>query len=157
MSPSVPTSAVATRQTTRARRHRRLPVGADAVASGVHFRVWAPRATRVDVVIESGPAGEPVALEAEPPGYFSTLIEGLGDGTLYRYRLDERARLLPDPASRFQPDGPHGPSRVVDPLRFAWSDAGWPGVTHDGQVIYEMHVGTFTREGTGAAAERALP
>jgi len=64
---------------------------------------------------------------------------------------------FPDPASRFQPQGPHGPSRVVDPAPFPWTDAGWRGIGPDGQVIYELHVGTFTREGTWEAASRELP
>src|SRR6185436_8745817 len=61
------------------------------------------------------------------------------------------------PVSRFQPEGPHGPSRVVDPARFQWTDSQWRGVTLEGQVIYELHVGTFTREGTWGAARRELP
>jgi maltooligosyltrehalose trehalohydrolase len=75
---------------------------------------------------------------------------------LYRYRLDGGETLLPDPASRFQPHGPHGPSQIVDPAAFGWSDADWPGIHIDGQVIYEMHIGTFTREGTWSAAVRQL-
>ena len=102
---------------------RRLPVGADIVSGGVHFRVWAPRAARVDVVIEGGAPARTVRLDAENNGYFSAMTTGVGDGALYRYRLDEATRLLPDPASRFQPQGPHGPSRVVDPDRFDWTDA----------------------------------
>jgi maltooligosyltrehalose trehalohydrolase len=112
----------------------------------------------VDVVLEQGP-GEPdvVALEADDDGHFAGLAAGAAAGTLYRYRLNGALRALPDPASRFQPDGPHGPSRVVDPDVFAWSDAGWPGLTLPGQVFYELHVGTFTREGTWESAARALP
>ena len=66
-------------------------------------------------------------------------------------------RLYPDPASRFQPEGPHGPSEVVDPNGYSWSDRGWKGIGLKGQVIYEMHVGTFTPEGTWAAAVGKLP
>jgi maltooligosyltrehalose trehalohydrolase len=73
----------------------------------------------------------------------------------YRYRLAHG--VFPDPASRFQPEGPHGPSRIVDPGAFRWSDAGWKGVTREGQIIYEMHIGTFTREGTWRAAIEQLP
>ena len=62
---------------------------------------------------------------------------------------------LPDPASRFQPEGPHGPSEVVDPAAFRWTDGDWAGVPARGQVIYELHVGTFTPEGTYAAAARS--
>jgi maltooligosyltrehalose trehalohydrolase len=78
-------------------------------------------------------------------------------GTLYRFRLDGGDGLCADPASRFQPNGPLGSSQVIDPGRFAWSDAGWPGVSLKGQVLYEMHIGTFTQEGTCRAAARELP
>ncbi len=77
-------------------------------------------------------------------------------GTRYTFRLDG-GDAFPDPASRFQPEGPHGASQVIDPARFAWSDHGWNGKSIRGQVIYEMHPGTFTPEGTWAAARRDLP
>ncbi len=77
-------------------------------------------------------------------------------GTLYRFRLDGEKPLYPDPASRFQPRGPHGPSQVIDPNSFRWSDAAWKGVSPDNQVLYELHIGTFTPEGTYAAAEEQL-
>src|SRR5437879_2337748 len=157
MLPLVSSSAITARHATSEPSRPRLTVGADIVAGGVHFRVWAPRATRVDVVIESQASTDTRRLDAEPDVYFSTLVADLSDGALYRYRLDEQERLLPDPASRFQPQGPHGPSRVVDPDRFDWTDRGWRGVTREGQVLYEMHVGTFTREGTWAAAMRESP
>ena len=146
----------ATRTTTlplSARRRRRLPVGADVLDDGVDFRVWAPHASRVEVVI----AGAATALPAEGNGYWSVGVRTASAGTRYRFRLDGDARLYPDPASRFQPDGPHGESEVVDPAAFAWTDGEWRGVELAGQVIYEMHVGTFTREGTWAAAVRELP
>lgn len=138
---------------------RSLPVGAEVVPEGVHFRVWAPDRQKVEVVLE-GPAGAwPVELELAPEGdgYFSGRVEGAGDGALYRFRLDGEETLYPDPASRFQPQGPHGPSRVVDPSAFEWTDRQWRGVEREGQVVYEMHVGTFTPEGTWAAAGRELP
>lgn len=123
----------------------------------VHFRVWAPRRRRVDVAVES-PSGETrriIPLDREDDGYFSGVVEDAGEGTLYRYRLDQDARF-PDPASRFQPQGPHGPSMVVEPGSFRWTDDSWRGPEVAGAVLYEMHVGTFTREGTWAAAEREL-
>ena len=136
---------------------RRLPVGAEALpAGGVHFRVWAPRRREVAVVFEGEGAPEPLALREEEGGYFSGLAEGLKDGALYRFRLDGDDRLYPDPASRFQPDGPHRASRVVDPTAFEWTDDDWRGASLKGQVVYEMHVGTFTREGTLAAAAKHL-
>ncbi len=135
---------------------RRLPVGAEIAPEGVHFRVWAPAAKTVELVLEND-GHRTVALEAEETGYFSGLAPGVTAGALYRFRLDGASQLLPDPASRFQPDGPHGPSQVVDASEFAWNDASWTGVRLPGQVLYELHVGTFTREGTWAAAARELP
>ena len=133
---------------------RRFPVGAEVVRDGAHFRVWAPIRTRVEVVIEGGPVA---GLEPEPDGYFSGYVAGVFDGMRYRFRLDDGAALFPDPASRFQPDGPHGPSQVVDPHAFTWSDRDWRGTPAEGQVLYELHVGTFTPDGTWAAAAARLP
>src|SRR5947209_16871194 len=105
---------------------RRLPVGAELVAGGAHFRVWAPRRQRVEVVLEGEPGGggRSVALTAEGQGYFSGLVPGAGAGSLYRYRLDGDGPY-PDPASRYQPEGPHGPSQVIDPDAFRWTDGDW--------------------------------
>jgi len=138
---------------------RRLPVGADVVlAGGVHFRVWAPAAARVEVVLEGGAgASDRITLAAEGDGYFGGRAADAAVGTLYRYRLDGRTDLLPDPASRFQPAGPHGPSCVIDPARFEWTDDAWRGRPLAEQVFYELHVGTFTPEGTWGAAARELP
>ncbi|ACG74984.1 malto-oligosyltrehalose trehalohydrolase [Anaeromyxobacter sp. K] len=133
---------------------RRLAAGAEVADGGVHFRVWAPACAQVEVRLEGARAGCH-ALAAEPGGWHAGLVPGLGDGARYRYRLDGGA-AYPDPASRFQPEGPHGPSQVVDPSRFGWTDAGWRGLRPRGQVLYELHVGTFTPEGTWAAAEREL-
>jgi maltooligosyltrehalose trehalohydrolase len=144
-------------------RSRRLPVGAEVQpGGGVHFRVWAPRRQRVEAVLERGGPGRgresfTVPLAAEGNGYFSGLAPAARAGMLYRFRLDGGADPYPDPASRFQPEGPHGPSQIIDPDRFRWTDQSWAGVPLPGQVLYEMHVGTFTHEGTFAAAERELP
>jgi maltooligosyltrehalose trehalohydrolase len=132
---------------------RRIPIGAEPSAAGTRFRVWAPKRSRVEVVIESG-RGAAVALESEPGGYFSGTAPA-GPGDLYRFRLDGGDRF-PDPASRFQPEGPHGPSMVVDPSAFRWRDGDWKGRRLRGQVVYEMHVGTFTPEGTWDAARARL-
>jgi maltooligosyltrehalose trehalohydrolase len=134
-----------------------LPVGAELAPGGVHFRVWAPGRKRVElVVLEGDVEARSAALEPEPHGYFSGLVAGIGAGARYLYRLAGEDRLLPDPASRFQPDGPMGPSQVVDPAAFAWTDADWPGVGGKRHVVYEMHIGTFTREGTWTAAAEQL-
>ncbi|HEX3176735.1 MAG TPA: malto-oligosyltrehalose trehalohydrolase [Methylomirabilota bacterium] len=130
---------------------RRLPIGAELRGAATEFRVWAPRARSVDVVSQYG---DVTPLLAEERGYFCGTAP-LREGDRYRYRLDG-GELYPDPASRRQPEGPHGPSEVVNPDAFRWTDGGWRGVTRRGQVIYEMHVGTFTREGTWASAARQL-
>jgi maltooligosyltrehalose trehalohydrolase len=122
------------------------------VPGGVHFRVWAPRRREVEVVVGERDA---FPLERGAGGYFAGLVPGLADGARYRYRLDHEL-LRPDPASRFQPEGPHGPSQVVDPARFHWTDDAWRGLRLEGQVLYELHVGTFTPEGTFAGAAREL-
>jgi maltooligosyltrehalose trehalohydrolase len=131
---------------------RRFPIGAESTPAGTHFRVWAPKRRTVEVVLENGAAAP---LDRAPSGYFSGIVPAASEGSLYRFRLDG-ADAFPDPASRFQPSGPHGPSQVVDPARFHWTDAAWPGLTLEGQVIYEMHIGTFTREGSWDAACREL-
>jgi maltooligosyltrehalose trehalohydrolase len=135
---------------------RRLPVGAEALrGGGAHFRVWAPRRSRVEVVFESE-ADSAFELGREEGGYFSALVERAREGSLYRFRLDGEDYLYPDPASRFQPRGPHGPSRVVDPNAFRRTDDDWKGAALKGQVIYELHTGAFTREGTYASAAGQL-
>ena len=139
----------------------RLPIGAEVSPhGGTHFRVWASRCQQVEVVIEQARSKANVragALIPEGNGYFSGMLPCIGDGALYRYRLDHDEKLYPDPASRFQPNGPHGSSQVIDPNRFRWSDDGWAGVQLHGQVIYEMHLGTFTLKGTWEAASQELP
>jgi maltooligosyltrehalose trehalohydrolase len=135
---------------------RRFPIGAELQSGQAHLRVWAPRCRRVAVVID-GSVRPDVALVAEGNGYFSGPAAGLVSGGRYRFRLDEQQTLYPDPASRFQPDGPSGPSEVIEPRAFEWTDRDWPGVSPRGQVIYELHIGTFTAEGTYAAAAERLP
>ena len=135
---------------------RRYPIGAEPVSNGVHFRVWAPRRNEVEVVLTAGP-GAPAtcALQGEGDGYFSGLSTAARPGTRYRLRLDGDGAGFPDPSSRFQPDGPHGDSEVVD-WQHEWTDQNWKGVKIQGQVLYEMHVGTFTKEGTWEAAANQL-
>jgi maltooligosyltrehalose trehalohydrolase len=135
---------------------RRLPVGAEVQPQGgTHFRVWAPDPRRVSLRLRSGTGWCDVPLEEEANGYWSGLVPKAGAGAEYRFRLDDDD--CADPASRFQPEGPFGPSQVVDPSSFRWSDASWQGVMLPGQVIYEMHIGTFTAEGTYAGAIGRLP
>ena len=106
------------------------------------FRVWAPNAERVEVELD----GRRAALESTEIGYFEGVVEGAGPGALYAYRLGG-GDARPDPASRYQPDTVHGPSQVVR-RRFDWTDEGWRGIPLDEHILYELHVGTFTPEGT---------
>jgi maltooligosyltrehalose trehalohydrolase len=130
-----------------------MPGGAELSAEGAHFRLWAPEARDVEVIFED--AGAPLRLEREDGDYFSGFAPGVGAGSLYRYRLDGKG-VYPDPYSRFQPRGPHGPSMIVDPAAYRWRHTEWAGIQMPGQVLYEMHVGAFTAEGTFEAAGREL-
>ncbi|MBI2360663.1 MAG: malto-oligosyltrehalose trehalohydrolase [Deltaproteobacteria bacterium] len=110
-----------------------------------HFRVWAPLAARVSVRLLS-PKERLLSMQRDARGYHHATAEGVEPGSLYLYRLDgEKER--PDPASRFQPQGVHGPSQIVD-ASFAWTDGGWTGHPLQRYVIYELHIGAFTAEGT---------
>jgi maltooligosyltrehalose trehalohydrolase len=126
-----------------------LPIGAQLRDNGVRFRVWAEDAQRVEVVILGAEDKEQHAhdLTRDTKGYFEGFIEGVGAGTRYMYRLNGDT-LRPDPASRYQPEGVHGPSEVVGSA-FGWSDGGtWQGISLEEMVIYEVHIGTATPEGT---------
>lgn len=137
-------------------RRRRLPVGAECVANGVDFRLWAPDRSSAAVLLELPGGIETLPLEREPDGYFRGRAAELGAGLRYRLRVDDGPPQA-DPASRYQPEGPFGPSQVVDPTAFAWTDHDWRGVAESGLVLYELHVGSFTAEGDWAAAQRELP
>ncbi|MDR3638937.1 MAG: malto-oligosyltrehalose trehalohydrolase [Isosphaeraceae bacterium] len=128
-------------------------LGAVVDGDGVRFRVWAPAGSAVEVVVEG--RRSPIALEKSADGMFAGHSPDVRVGDRYRYLVDGRGPF-PDPASRFQPLGVHGPSEVIDPSVFAWTDAGWRGVRPESLVIYELHVGTFTPEGTYAAAAARL-
>ncbi|HEX3895522.1 MAG TPA: malto-oligosyltrehalose trehalohydrolase [Rudaea sp.] len=123
---------------------------------GVEFSVWAPHARRASVVLESNGARAELDRARGGDGFFSALIERAAPRTRYRFRIDDGAPM-PDPASRFQPEGPHGASEIIDLRDFAWTDGDWRGVGANDQVIYEMHVGTFTPDGTWRAALQELP
>ncbi|BCG45367.1 Malto-oligosyltrehalose trehalohydrolase [Citrifermentans bremense] len=118
---------------------------------GTRFRVWAPKSQSVNLLILSGKAAGAVPMQQEEMGYYSVTVPGVGDGDRYLYQLDN-GKTFPDPVSRYQPDGVHEPSQVVDPDLFEWGDEGWAGIPLEQYRIYEIHVGTFTREGTFQAA-----
>jgi maltooligosyltrehalose trehalohydrolase len=113
----------------------------------VLWRLWAPRARQVDLVLTDGQRERSCRMTAEDRGYFTHAESNVPDGQRYTYRLDGGAPR-PDPASRWQPDGIPGPSAVVRPERFSWTDRGWTGLRRQDLVFYELHVGTFTPEGT---------
>jgi maltooligosyltrehalose trehalohydrolase len=129
----------------RARAH-----GPEVLSGGVFFGVWAPKTRRVAVRFDGG--DHPLA--RRPDGWYEGEVQGMGDGARYALVVDGE-RVRPDPASHRQPDGVHGDSQIFDARRHAWGDSGWRGVAQPDLVFYELHVGTFTPEGTlDAAAER---
>jgi maltooligosyltrehalose trehalohydrolase len=127
----------------------RPPVlGATRTADGRwQFVVWAPKRNSVELALDS--RKQVIPMERDSFGYFRAVVDGVEPGARYSYVLD-RSDTRPDPASRFQPDGVHGASQVIDPGAFRWSDQAWKGVALRDTVVYELHVGTYTREGTFA-------
>lgn len=137
---------------------RKFPVGAEILPDGgVHFRVWAPDHSVVNLLVTNGEEDyECLRMNRDAMDYFSIYLPEAGHGALYKFQVDDMDLLLPDPASRYQPEGPHGPSQVIDPDRYEWTDQDWKGLALKGQIVYEMHIGTFTREGTWKAAIEEL-
>jgi maltooligosyltrehalose trehalohydrolase len=130
----------------------RLRMGANIVPGGVRFRVWAPARRTMDVEI----GDMYVAMSRDEHGVWTATVPGVGAGARYRFRVDGEG-VYPDPYSRSQPEGPHGPSEVIDPNAYVWQDDGWRGLSADGLVVYECHVGTYTAEGTFDALIGQLP
>jgi maltooligosyltrehalose trehalohydrolase len=135
-------------------RHRHdMPFGAQFLDDGrLRFRLWAPKAKRVRCLVEGRAS---FALVKHDDGWFEFIGDDIPAGTRYKFQIDDGPEV-PDPASRFQPEDVHGPSEVVNPAAFEWQDADWTGRSWDEAVIYELHVGTFTPEGTFAGVERKL-
>jgi maltooligosyltrehalose trehalohydrolase len=133
---------------------RRSLMGAELHPGGVSFRVWATDHEAVQLVIAGR---QPLPMQRQPQGYFELFVADLGAGARYGFRLSADERIYPDPASRFQPDGPHAMSEVIDSSSFAWSDHDWRGIEPPAHVIYEMHIGTFSRSGDWAGATAELP
>jgi maltooligosyltrehalose trehalohydrolase len=132
---------------------RRNPLGASLHDDATTFRVWAPRCRTVDLAIEGRP---PQPLRDAGAGIRELTVPALPPGTRYQYRLDGE-RYRPDPVSRWQPEGVHGPSAIVDPQRFSWTDQGFRGHARPDLVFYELHVGTSTTAGTFEALIAHLP
>jgi maltooligosyltrehalose trehalohydrolase len=133
------------------KRHHVLPFGAEVLATGgTRFRLWAPDAKTVSVGIETRTGTANVPLERYDGGWYEALAPDVAPGALYQYRIDNELDV-PDPASRFNPRGVHGPSEVLDPATFDWKPLQWRGRPWHEAVLYELHVGTFTPQGTFAA------
>jgi len=131
-----------------------MPYGAQLEADGrVRFRLWAPAARRVTLCLEEPAAVLP--LEAHADGWHELLTDAAGPGRRYRYRINDGPQV-PDPAARFQPEGVHGPSEVIDPRAFPWQDAGWRNRPWQETVLYELHVGSFTPQGGYAGVTERL-
>lgn len=123
-------------------------LGAQYLGQGrTAFCVWSPQTERLDVHCFTTNGESTMALDPADHGYFVGMVDGVYPGDRYRLRLAD-GREFPDPASRWQPDGVHGPSAVTDPSQFDWHDENWKGVRRQDLVLYELHVGTFSPEGT---------
>jgi len=138
------------------KRSHSMPFGAEYRRDGsVRFRLWAPAARRVELRLEDFPEGKPLSLQRCGRGWFEMVTDAAKPGSRYRFRIDG-GQEVPDPASRFQPLNVHGPSEVIDPDAFEWQDDAWLGRRWEEAVIYELHVGAFTRAGTFSAAGEHL-
>ncbi|MBV9685794.1 MAG: malto-oligosyltrehalose trehalohydrolase, partial [Alphaproteobacteria bacterium] len=125
-----------------------MPFGAEVQTDrGVRFRLWAPQHREVAVEFD----GKAIAMQSTGAGWYELVTGSATAGTQYRFRLPDGLRV-PDPASRYQPGDVHGPSEVVDPAAYPWRDGAWTGRAWEEAVLYELHVGTFTPEGTFRAA-----
>ncbi len=132
-----------------------LGFGAECIGDAVRFRLWAPSPKTVDLVLASTP-DKPLPMVRGAGGWFELITRNARAGSRYHYRIDG-GLLVPDPASRFQPDDVHGPSEVIDPASFVWTDENWCGRPWEEAVVYELHIGTFSPEGTYQGAARLLP
>lgn len=136
------------------RRHR-MPFGAEWCDGSARFRLWAPAAREVEVCLSGAKGMSSIPLERGEQGWFEVTAAAAKPGTLYRYRIDGE-REVPDPASRFQPRDVHGPSEVIDPFAFHWQDDAWAGRSWSEAVIYELHVGTFSKSGSFSGVREKL-
>ena len=138
------------------RRCHYMPFGAEPTAAGtVRFRLWAPAAQRVELLLYAAGATEVTAMQPLPGGWFGLESTAARPGSLYRFRIDGGAEV-PDPASRSNPQGVHGPSEVIDPAAYAWDDAAWRAPPWHTATVYELHVGTFDVGGNYAAVAARL-
>ncbi|MDB6088527.1 MAG: malto-oligosyltrehalose trehalohydrolase [Gammaproteobacteria bacterium] len=138
------------------RRRHSMPFGAQLTPAGVRFRLWAPAAHEVELMLnDAAGKSRPLAMASLPDGWFELVTQEAGAGSRYRYRIDGNTEV-PDPASRSNPEDIQGPSEVVDAAAFEWDDGAWRGRPWHEAVVYELHVGTFSPEGTFAGAAKKL-
>ena len=136
-------------------RSHTMPFGAELQPDGsVRFRLWAPAAKQVSLALERNDAN-PIPLVSTDGGWYELLTKEARVGSLYRFQIDNNTSV-PDPASRFQPHDVNGPSEVLDPSAFDWTDTDWRGRPWEQAVTYELHVGTFTPEGRFRGVEQKL-
>ena len=129
-----------------------MPFGAELKPDGAtRFRIWAPAAKRVEIELDAHGERLRIAMHPLEQGWHELVQPRVGAGARYRFVLED-GLAVPDPASRFNPQDVHSPSEVIDPGAYAWRDAGWRGLRWEKAVLYELQVGTFTREGSFAAA-----
>ena len=130
--------------------------GAVPSLDGVRFRIWAPSVQLMQLELQTGRAAGLHPLARDEHGVFETWIRGAAGGDRYTCILDAK-ESLPDPASRYQPEGVHGPSEIVDASGFEWHDTGWKTRPVRDHIVYELHVGTFSPEGTFEGVRQRLP
>ncbi|MGR9052537.1 MAG: malto-oligosyltrehalose trehalohydrolase [Gammaproteobacteria bacterium] len=137
-------------------RNHLMPFGTRILDDGrVNFRLWAPRAKKVELCLQGLAPETRLPMAAEDEGWYGIITEFADTGFYYQYRIDEQL-YVPDPASRFQPEDVFGASQVVDPDARHWQDGDWRGLPWEDAVIYELHVGTFSEEGTFAGVKKRL-
>ena len=135
-------------------RRYNMPFGVECRDDGsVRFRLWAPAAQKVALCLTD--SNKRLAMNRLDGGWFELNTHAAKPGTKYKFRIND-AHEVPDPASRFQPEDVHGPSQVISPTSFDWQENAWRGRRWEEAVIYELHIGTFTPDGTFAAASERL-
>ena len=132
-----------------------MPFGAALIDDSVRFRLWAPAAQHVSVYVDGGAPRDAMPMQRLEGGWFELTTAAVQTGARYRYRIDDQLEV-PDPASRYQPQDAHGPSEVVDPDAYTWQCAGWHGRPWEEAIIYELHVGSFSPEGSFDGVRKRL-
>ncbi|WP_431067326.1 malto-oligosyltrehalose trehalohydrolase [Methylotuvimicrobium sp.] len=133
-----------------------MPFGSHILDDGrVNFRLWAPGAKQVELCLQGLAPETRLLMAPEDDGWFGITSELASAGFYYQYRIDKKIQV-PDPASRYQPQDVHGSSQVIDPTEWQWQDDDWIGLPWEDSVIYELHVGTFSKEGTFAGVKKHL-